>query len=125
MKGYRSRCLGIGLILALISAALVAPAVRGHDGDGAHARVFTVENASGRATTINIAGFPVVDRTNPFFLDLGVNGRRCVTCHQPGDNMTVIPASLQARFDATDGTDAIFRTNDGSNSPLAEDRKSV
>jgi len=34
--------------------------------------------------------------------------------------MTVSPASLRARFDATEGTDPIFRTNDGSNSPLAD-----
>ena len=73
--------------------------------------MFTVDNESGRAATINVAGFPVVARTNPFFLDLGVNGRRCVTCHQASNNMTVTPASLQARFEATDGTDPIFRTN--------------
>jgi hypothetical protein len=57
---------------------------------------------------------------NPFFLDLGVNGRRCVTCHQPENNMTVTPAGLQERFETTRGKDPIFRTNDGSNSPLAE-----
>ena len=30
------------------------------------------------------------------------------------------PADLQARFDATDGTDPVFRTNDGSVSPKAD-----
>jgi len=43
-----------------------------------------------------------------------------VTCHQPDNNMTVTPAGVQARFEATAGTDPIFRTNDGSNSPLAD-----
>jgi len=64
------------------------------------------------ARTINVAG--------PFFLDLGVNGRRCSTCHEPQSNMTVTPARLRARFDATEGNDPIFRPNDGSNSPLAD-----
>ena len=75
-----SRCLGIGLILVVIGGAS-APAVRGHDDDDSHhdndgsqGAVFTVENESGRATTINVADFPVVARTNPFFLDLGING---------------------------------------------------
>ena len=121
----RSRCLGIGLIVVMIGGA-AAPAVRGHDErrgndeHGAPGTVFTVTNESGRAATINVAGFAVVARVNPFFLDLGVNERRCVTCHQPSDNMTVTPASLRARFDATEGTDPIFRINDGSNSPLAD-----
>jgi hypothetical protein len=82
--------------------------------------VFTVDNESGAAQTISVNGGPVVDEANPFFLDLGINGRRCVTCHQPGENMTVSAAGLQARFRATRGTDPIFRTNDGSNSPLAD-----
>src|SRR5262245_5157900 len=114
-----SQCLGIGLILVMIAGA-GAPVARGHDEPGPEGSVFTADNESGRAATINVAGFPVVALTNPFFLDLGVNGRRCVTCHQPGNNMTVTPAGLRARFEATDGTDPIFRTNDGSNSPLAD-----
>jgi hypothetical protein len=115
-----SRCSRIGLILVVIAGAPVAPAVRGDHDDTSHGRVFTVENDSGRATTINVAGFPVVARTNPFFLDLGINGRRCVTCHQPNENMTVSASGVQARFEATGGTDPIFRTNDGSNSPRAD-----
>ena len=77
-------------------------------------------NESGASRTINVAGFPVVADANPFFLDLGVNGRRCITCHQPSNNMSVSAASIQARFDATGGTDPLFRTNDGSVSPLAD-----
>jgi hypothetical protein len=79
-----------------------------------------VANESGAARTINVSGGPVVDDGDPFFLDLGINGRRCVTCHQPDENMGVSAAGVQARFRATRGTDPIFRTNDGSNSPLAD-----
>ena len=58
--------------------------------------------------------------TGPFFQDLGTNGRRCVSCHQPAEGWTVTPAGVQARFEATQGLDPIFRLNDGSNSPNAD-----
>ena len=107
----------IGLVVATMGAMLLTPWARGADDGGP---VFSVRNESGEARTINVAGFPVVAPRNPFFLDLGVNGRRCVTCHQPDNNMGVTPASLQERFEASRGNDPIFRTNDGSNSPLAD-----
>jgi cytochrome c peroxidase len=66
------------------------------------------------------AGFPVMALDNPFFLDLGVNRRRCITCHEPQSNMTVTPARLRARFDTSEGNDPIFRPNHGSNSPLTD-----
>jgi len=75
-------------------------------------------NPSGVAETIHSTG--AVDTTNEFFQVLGTNGRSCETCHQARDGWSVTPASVQARFDATDGTDPIFRTNDGSNSPHAD-----
>jgi hypothetical protein len=61
-----------------------------------------------------------VDLTGPFFQSLGTNGRACVSCHQPSVGWTITPENVQARFDATGGTDPIFRTNDGSNSPSAD-----
>ncbi len=75
---------------------------------------------SGIALTINASGGPVVDRSNPFFQSLGTNGRSCATCHDVRDGMTITPAHVQARFAATGGTDPIFRTVDGSTSPLAD-----
>jgi cytochrome c peroxidase len=72
------------------------------------------DDPTGRITTLSVNG-AVVDPTNPFFEDLGTNGRRCSTCHRPEDAMTVTPAHLQERFAATRGTDPIFRPNDGSN----------
>ncbi len=82
--------------------------------------VVTVQNASGSAQTLNASGGLVVDATNPFFQSLGTNGRSCATCHDVTNNMTVTPQGIQARFAATGGTDPIFRTVDGSNSPLAD-----
>lgn len=78
----------------------------------------SVANESGTSQTFTATG--TVDMTNEFFQNLGTNGRACVTCHQPGDNWTIVPAHLQQRFETTGGTDPVFRTNDGSNSPLAD-----
>ena len=75
-------------------------------------------NPTGVAATFSTAG--KVDLTGPFFQSLGTNGRACVSCHQPSTGWTVTPANVQARFEATGGTDPIFRTNDGSNSPDAD-----
>ena len=75
-------------------------------------------NPSGAAATFSTAG--KVDLTGPFFQNLGTNGRACVSCHQPATGWTITPHNVQARFDATGGTDPVFRTNDGSNSPQAD-----
>src|SRR5262249_55676247 len=104
-----------GIIIMAVTIGGVAPSARSA-GDPSDAE-FTVSNESGRARTINVAGFPVVARQNPFFRELGTNGRSCASCHRPENNMTVTPAGLRARFEATGGTDPIFRTNDGANSP--------
>src|SRR3989454_1897906 len=119
LRQYSGQCVAVAVVLA-IGSALLAPWALGADRAGPHGSIYTVHNESGMARTINVAGFPVVAESNPFFLDLGVNGRRCVTCHEPTNNMSVSAAGLRARFEATDGTDPIFRTNDGSNSPLAD-----
>lgn len=70
------------------------------------------QNGSGQLRTIDVNGD--VDLSNPFFQDLGTNGRRCVTCHQPSDAWTITPPHVQARFDASQGTDPLFRPVDGS-----------
>ena len=82
-------------------------------------RVLTFENATGVAATISTAS-KKIDLKGPFFQSLGTNGRACVSCHQPTAGWTITPQNVQARFAATGGTDPIFRTNDGSNSPSAD-----
>ena len=61
-----------------------------------------------------------IDINNPFFQNLGSNGRTCNTCHISSSAWTVTPADVQAKFKATGGLDPIFRTNDGSNCPSAD-----
>jgi hypothetical protein len=75
-------------------------------------------NDSGVMVTISTNGF--IDQRNPFFRDLGGNGRSCVTCHQPLEGWTMTPKGLRERFDQTQGTDPVFRLIDGANSPHAD-----
>ena len=73
----------------------------------------------GRFANLNLGG-PTDMTDNAFFRDLGTNGRRCVTCHQPSDAWSVTPPHIQARFRATHGSDPIFRPVDGANCPTAD-----
>jgi len=75
-------------------------------------------NSSGLHATFSTSGS--IDLRNEFFQNLGTNGRNCSTCHRAEEGWTITPAGVQARFNQTRGTDPIFRTNDGSNSPNAD-----
>src|SRR5262249_39951998 len=77
------------------------------------------QDPEGAFATVNTGG-PTDTSTNPFFLDMGSNGRRCVTCHQPSDAWSVTPPHIQDRFNATRGTDPIFRPNDAATCPTAD-----
>jgi len=67
----------------------------------------------GQLRTFTTAGS--FDLDNPFFKELGTNGRACVSCHQPDQAWTITPREVQRRFVASRGLDPIFRANDGSN----------
>jgi cytochrome c peroxidase len=77
-------------------------------------------NENGIAETLNVNGAIDTSSANPFFRSMGQNGRSCGTCHVPKENWSITPAGVRQRFDDTDGLDPIFRTNDGSNSPVAD-----
>src|SRR5215469_6461005 len=53
---------------------------------------------------------------NAFFQDLGTNGRKCFTCHQPGDGWSLSAQHAQERFDA-DPNEPLFRLVDGATCP--------
>src|SRR5215510_6353849 len=74
-------------------------------------------DALGAVATYDTAG--VIDLGNPFFQPLGSNGRSCFSCHQIDQGWSITPSSIQSRFTATSGTDPLFATVDGSNSPNA------
>jgi cytochrome c peroxidase len=121
-----SHPLATGLLVALLTVTTAHAA----SGDTDSAAIFgllqrphlpnnlPLANASGFAATHSTAGR--IDLTNAFFQDLGSNGRRCVSCHQPQEGWAITPAGVRRRFNLTRGTDPIFRTNDGANSPNAE-----
>lgn len=71
---------------------------------------------SGTMETYNPAG-PTDTSSNPFFRSLGTNGRACVTCHEPRSAWGVSAASIRQRFEASGGTDPIFRLVDGATCP--------
>jgi cytochrome c peroxidase len=108
---HRFRIRPIWMLLAGLSLVSI-PSLAG---DTSLPNMLRFPNPTGFAATFSTTG--KVDLTGPFFQSLGTNGRSCGSCHQPSDGWTVIPAHLQQRFDATDGTDPVFRTVDGSNAP--------
>jgi hypothetical protein len=75
--------------------------------------LFPFPNPTGLSATFSTNG--LIDLDNPFFQDLGTNGRRCVTCHLPDQGWSIAAEKVQARFTVTQGLDPIFRPNDGSN----------
>ena len=74
---------------------------------------FVSPDTAGLLQTVDLNG--AIDLTNPFFAKLGTNGRRCVTCHLPHEGWSITPEGVRFRFALTQGTDPIFRSNDGSN----------
>jgi len=78
-------------------------------------RYSTWENSRGKAATYQPEGPFTAE--NPFFKPLGTNGRACVTCHDPSTGWTITPVSIGARFEASHGTDPLFRPVDGATCP--------
>jgi cytochrome c peroxidase len=76
-------------------------------------RQLVSNDPAGQVRTFKTNG--ALDVDNPFFKDLGTNGRSCFTCHRPAQGWTITPESVQSRFVESRGLDPIFRTNDGSN----------
>ena len=99
--------LGLAVGVCTLSAAAAVGAAL------SRASAFTFNNPTGQSETLVANG--EVDLRNPFFQDLGVNGRRCVTCHMPDQGWSVSAESVQRRFALSAGDDPLFRTVDGSN----------
>jgi len=74
------------------------------------------DDPSGRMATFQPGG-PTFTPLNAFFQNLGTNGRTCFSCHQPQEGWTVSSAGVSARFEASGGTDPIFRLIDGATCP--------
>lgn len=108
------RFLAVGVVLfGSLTAAVFVTAVGPAAAVEADARLHSSANAAGQLRTFNVNG--AIDPDNAFFQDIGTNGRRCVTCHQPQEAWSITPPGIQARFAETGGGDPIFSNNDGSN----------
>jgi len=55
--------------------------------------------------------------TNPFFKQLGINGRTCNSCHKLDNALGISLSKIRSTFTNTNGLDPLFRINDGSNAP--------
>jgi cytochrome c peroxidase len=95
----------LGLLLLVVCVAASA------DENSPNLQGFT--NGAGQARTFNANG--AIDTANPFFQDIGANGRRCVTCHEAHTGWSITPEHVEARFAISHGDDPLFRNNDGSN----------
>ena len=91
------RFVGLTVILCpCVLAAILSTAGRPAAAAGADPETIESQDPSGQLRTLNVNG--TFDLDNPFFQDLGTNGRRCVTCHQPGAAWSITPANVQERF---------------------------
>lgn len=86
--------------------------------------LYLFPNENGYLATYNISNTPI-DLTGPFFQSLGTNGRSCASCHLPDQGWSIAAGKVKARFEATQGMDPIFRTNDGSNCDHGIDTSTV
>lgn len=83
------------------------------------AEVGGTHDAGRVSTLLQDPAAPMATAGHPFFTALGGNGRACVTCHQPADGMALSLASIQQRWQATQGRDPLFADIDGANCPGA------
>lgn len=74
--------------------------------------VASFPDATGTIATLRAGG--AIDPHGPFFQPLASSGRSCGSCHRPAQGWTISAAEVNARFEATQGLDPIFRPNDGS-----------
>jgi cytochrome c peroxidase len=108
-----ARFIGVCALVGAAAAVLTFSGPRPSDAGQSESRQLVFANASGLLRTISTTG--TIDLSNPFFESLGSNGRSCASCHTPSEGWSITPEGVQARFLESDGADAVFRNNDGSN----------
>jgi cytochrome c peroxidase len=105
------------MVAALVGAAVLTPTMafaQTVPGIPPLLETLTVaRNPTGTANSFQVGG-ATVTTNNAFFQSLGTNGRSCVTCHDPQAGWSVTPRGVNARFQATQGADPLFRLIDGA-----------
>jgi len=113
----------LGKFFIPCALALVAPACEPPPDDGSFEdtsqAVTTTSTFADDFGTVQVFSKAAagIDTTNPFFKNLGTNGRTCNSCHKLENALGISTARINAIFNATNGLDPIFRINDGSNAP--------
>ena len=107
-----------GLRYSCVALVIVTASAGGATTRSDAANTLSAADKTGTVRTFSVSDS--IDTTNPFFQNLGSNGRSCSSCHRPETAWTITPAGVQARFTQSAGADPLFRTNDGSNSPKAD-----
>jgi cytochrome c peroxidase len=119
----------LGLILAGCMAAPedgleetegVQPARAALTEDGASLGGFSPEaaiNSAGFADSFRQGG---IDRTNPFFQQVGANLRTCETCHGLDQGWTITAAKSKSLFFQTQGLAPLFMLHDAGSRPDAD-----
>jgi cytochrome c peroxidase len=102
-------------VMSVMLATLTLPGFAA--GQGNLRNMLKSVNSHGIDASFNTAG--AIDLDNAFFRSLGSNGRTCSTCHEPAQGWTITPQGVKERFEKTQGLHALFRLNDGANSPNA------
>ncbi|HTQ24934.1 MAG TPA: hypothetical protein VMI09_09570 [Candidatus Binataceae bacterium] len=97
-------------VICLLALFPCAAAMAG----GTNGILFEADDTSGRIATYRPTGR---DGNNPFFQQLGSNGRTCNTCHRASDGWSITPAHIHERFAETLGSDPLFRPIDGATCP--------
>lgn len=109
---HHTSLIAAGASLVLLGHVTVASQAGGHIPN-----LKGFANGSGESRTFSARG--AIDTSNPFFQDLGSNGRACVDCHEPGEGWSITPEGIRQRFNETDGLHPLFRLVDGANIPNA------
>lgn len=104
--------------LALLAAlTLPAGAKWWSPGDGTPFPAQLDDADADGVTRLLLQGGPLDTKGHPFFEAKGPYGRACVTCHQPGDGMSLSAETALVRWQETAGTDPLFASIDGANCP--------
>ena len=120
MNSHKIKSIVFTVVLTILSTFGIVAAGPATSGSNVNSpSVLYFPNPSGTLEVIFTDG-RFFDLTNPFFQDLGTNGRTCFSCHKPNDGWTITPPTVQAIFKATKGLDPLFNPVDGTNSPDAD-----
>ena len=107
---------GVAALMLLVGHASAEDARADLSGDRV---MLLTPDPSGLLSTVSTHG-AALGRSNPFFRSLGTNGRACVTCHAPSQAWSISPPEVRRRYEESNGTDPLFRTNDGAIAPTAD-----